>query len=322
MKISNSKKELARIIRENGGWRGVANLAVFGKVSGRCYLLKTDEWPEYNAAINGFYINSGDVVSEFTAAPFANWHQTILSREEYFRLYPAPDDDGWIEWHGDAKCPVYEGAIIDVKFRDGTVQTACTARCDKSSDHRYWTWIWSHSGHESDIIAYRLHKPEQSQQQSPVEMAFDIIKQDAETKTKPTIEQLAADYRSRKDYASRKQKEAYAAKADADAALSKLELAGEAIGLIVTPVRVDKEPELVITDWLDLQVGDEIEVFDFECHHDNMERKNELMRGVCVVMSSCCGAVHIELKENLPKSGQYWNATGVDKCKFKFVRRP
>lgn len=92
MKISKCKKELARIISENGGWCGAANLALFGKVSGRCYMLKTDEWPEYDVTIRGFYINARDVVSDFHAKPFANWHQTILSRAEYFHLYPVPGE--------------------------------------------------------------------------------------------------------------------------------------------------------------------------------------------------------------------------------------
>lgn len=75
---------------------------------------------------------------------------------------------------------------------------------------------------------------------------------------KPSIEQLAADYRNAKDYAERKQQEADTAKADAEAKLEVLELAGEAIGLIVSPITEKQEPELVITDWRDLKVGDEI----------------------------------------------------------------
>jgi len=76
--------------------------------------------------------------------------------------------------------------------------------------------------------------------------------------TKPTIEQLAADYRNRKDYADRKQQEADAAKADAEAKLAELVAAGKAHGLVLSVAGV--EPEIVITDWRDLRVGDVVEV--------------------------------------------------------------
>ena len=57
--------------------------------------------------------------------------------------------------------------------------------------------------------------------------------------TKPTIEQLAADYRNAKDYAERKQQEADAAKADAakadaEAKLAELVAAGKALGLDIS----------------------------------------------------------------------------------------
>ena len=68
-----------------------------------------------------------------------------------------------------------------------------------------------------------------------------------EPEAKPTIEQLAADYRNAKVYADRKQQEADAAKADADEKLRVLEIAGEALGLLVTPITTKQEPELVIT---------------------------------------------------------------------------
>ena len=57
-----------------------------------------------------------------------------------------------------------------------------------------------------------------------------------EPTAKPTIEQLAADYRNAKDYADRKQQEADDAKADAVSKLKSLELAGEANGLLVSPI--------------------------------------------------------------------------------------
>jgi hypothetical protein len=76
--------------------------------------------------------------------------------------------------------------------------------------------------------------------------------------SKPTIEQLAADYRNAKDYAYRKQQEADDAKADAEAKLAELVAAGKALWLVLGVTA--PEPELVITDWRNLQVGDEVEI--------------------------------------------------------------
>jgi len=99
------------------------------------------------------------------------------------------------------------------------------------------------------VVAYRLHK------QSEPEFCESVMRSTPEPEAKPTIEQLAADYRNAKDYAERKQQEADDAKADADARLKALELAGEAIGLLVSPITAKQEPELVIA----VQVGDEVE---------------------------------------------------------------
>lgn len=178
MKISNSKKQLAEIIHENGGWRE-GNYAVQDKDDKRVWFMRQmvgkpsgrNFWP----GVKSKGIPCSKVLP--------NWHQTILSRDEYFHLYPV------------AK-PVK--VVVENK-------TTC---------HLTVT-------------------------------------------DKPTIEQLAADYRNRKDYADRKQQEADAAKADAEAKLAELVAAGEALGLVLSVA--DVEPGLVITDWRDLLPGDEIE---------------------------------------------------------------
>ena len=175
MKISNSKKELARIIIENGGWPERALWAV----QDNCIAFFLGGKPEYKSGDRCWYSNclDGACVGTITRdEKVTNWHQTVLSRDEYFHLYPAPEP---------------------------AADTAPTTAVD----------------------------------------------------AKPTIEQLAADYRNAKDYAECKQQEADDANADADAKLKALELAGEAIGLIVSPITENKEPELVIA----VQAGDEVE---------------------------------------------------------------
>ena len=119
----------------------------------------------------------------------ANWHQTCLSIEEYYQAYPKADADGWIEWKG-GECPVSACAAIDLKFNDGSTQTNTDA-----------DWDWN--SNTLKIIAYRLHKPE-----SKPEFCESVMRSIPDPESKPTIEQLARDYRKAKDYALRLQKDA------------------------------------------------------------------------------------------------------------------
>lgn len=249
MKISNSKKELARIISENGGWRDVADWAAQDEV----VAFFSGGKPEYATQDKVWCANGDD--GYFISAIGADgkikcFHNTILSREEYFHLYPAQDADGWIEFDGTERPSGYFNEMIDVKLRDGMVLTDSSGRFE-----------WDTDG-PSRIIAYRLHKPELAKSTAVGDDETNLAAKDEleAMEYKPTIEQLAADYRNRKGYAHRKQQEADAAKADADAKLAELVAAGKAIGLDVSVA--DVELELVITDWRDLRKGDEVEYAD------------------------------------------------------------
>lgn len=88
MKISKSKKELARIISENGGWRGGAEFSAQDKDGEVFHYAKK---PTINAGREVWHHKGCIGKGEFTAETLPNWHQTILSRAEYLHLYPAPD---------------------------------------------------------------------------------------------------------------------------------------------------------------------------------------------------------------------------------------
>lgn len=297
MKVSKSKQELARIISENGGWRDEAEFSAQDK-DGEVFHYSAKPTIGAGREVWGHKGCIGE--GEFTAEKLPNWHQTILSRAEYFHLYPAPDADGWIEWKG-GECPVDEGTLIDVRYRDGHEQVGC--ECGVWRSELYGTHYWLNSGGKSNIIAYRLHKQEKKSissddvnlilvvdgEEHEIGQGVEVKEPDAkpefcesvmrsipEPEAKPTIEQLAADYRNAKDYAERKQQEDDDAKADADEKLRVLEIAGEAIGLVLSVAA--PEPELMITDWRDLQAGDEIAtnsrsklliVTSLRCHDDS-----------------------------------------------------
>lgn len=255
MKLTKSKQFLADAIHASGkGWPDGANWAAQDGSTGMIaffscgkptYRPKDREWLAAGSDCTYIPIAS---IKGCNLAP--NWHQTVLSREEYFHLYPAPDADGWIEWNG-GECPVGEDVVVEIKTRDGEIQL----------DQAYG-WNWSHEEgspvKDRQIIAYRINKPEQAKP----EYCESVMRSIPEPSDKPTIEQLAADYRNKSDFAERKQQGADAAKADAEAKLAELVAAGKALGLVLSVVGVAPEPELVIADWRDLQVGDIIEYVD------------------------------------------------------------
>lgn len=285
MKISNSKKKLAKIIHENGGWRDGVKLAAQDR-SGRVCFYSAKPTRAGGTWWHSDYSN-GDWINCRGAQP--NWHQTILSRDEYFHLYPAPDADGCIEWGGEHKSPVENGVLVDVKLKSGAYHEG------ELLDDASWGDAW---GDES-IIAYRLHKPEiapAAQEPKPV----------PEPEAKPTIEQLAADYRKAKECADRKQQEADDAKADADAKLKALEIAGEALGLLVSPINAKQEPELVI----EFKVGDEV-----ECVESNIKRdKYNGMVGRLSLID--------ESDKYTPYLVDFGGAAKIWCHEVKFIRRP
>lgn len=187
MKISKSKKELARIISENGGWRDCAEFSALEERAGDVWFCK--ERPKYKIGLGIFSFNDfiGAIDGQFK---FSNWHQTILSREEYLHLYPA---------------------------------------AEAAQEHEI----------QSEIMG--------------IAQVDDINV----VESKPTIEQLAADYRNILDFARRKQEEADAARADAEAKLAELIAAGKELNLVISVA--EEDPELVIAELTDLKIGDEVD---------------------------------------------------------------
>ncbi|MGL5487074.1 MAG: hypothetical protein ACRDC6_12435 [Shewanella sp.] len=201
MKISNSKKELARIISENGGWRDGVEWAVQNGDHGR--ISFSENKPSRHGS-KSWMAEGGFQFKIEVCKPISNWHQTILSREEYFHLYPESDADGWIEWKG-GECPVGRDVAVDLKWSDGFEPKAAKPRAFR----------WQHLDSHANIIAYRLHKPEQTGateklSDEAVLAAKSALMSDSieELVRKQTLDQLLQDWRNADDYAKRKQAEA------------------------------------------------------------------------------------------------------------------
>ena len=208
MKLSKSKLALAKVINENGGWPELALWAV----QDSCIAFFLGGKPEYKSGDRCWYSNclDGACVGTITRdEKVTNWHQTILSREEYYQAYPKADADGWIEWNG-GECPVNDDSLVDVRFPDGSEYFNTGA-----------DWDWSNTS-DTPISHYRPSKKEAKPEfcesvthgiPEPESIDGLCAKVTEENKhqhvaAKPTIEQLAQDYRNAKDYALRLQKDA------------------------------------------------------------------------------------------------------------------
>lgn len=199
MKISNSKKELARIISENGGWRD----GEFAAQDGDGLVGGYGSKPEWNSLSKYWWRESsgGWFLGWFLANKIKNHHQTVLSRAEYSHLYPEPDADGWIEWNGVPRSPVSKGTKVDVKMQNGTQYFG------QLIDDEYWSDCWG----DASIMAYRLHKPEQvetAECNGSVVVCTGPVQSNFVVAEKPTLDQLLQDWRNADDFAKRKQAEA------------------------------------------------------------------------------------------------------------------
>lgn len=276
-KLKPAKQSLADAIHQNGGWPSdEANFAAQDKIDG-----------ESNDNTVSFYSGKvkptrrtdcsmwicGDAGSHFMGYEktikrcklLPNWHQTCISREEYYQAYPKADADGWIELKGGG-CPVDDDSLVDVRFPDGSeyFNTDAYGDCGSESD----TPI-SHYRQSKKVVKPEFCESVMRSIPEPESIDGLCAKVTEENKhqhvdAKPTIEQLAADYRNAKGYADRKQDEADKASMESDAALSQLEDAIAAIGFVITPLAATvKEPELVAA----VKVGDQV-----GCVESNIKR--------------------------------------------------
>lgn len=76
-------------------------------------------------------------------------HTAIITREQYEAALAAKND-GWIYWGG-GECPVDTKTLVDIKLKDGFTYKSCHAG----------DYSWRHGWHNVDIIAYRLHQPQE-----------------------------------------------------------------------------------------------------------------------------------------------------------------
>lgn len=97
--------------------------------------------------------------------PLASDYATAIITREQYEAALAEKDDGWIEWGG-GECPVDEGTLVDVRYRNGEENHHVGAGIyfdDTGSNPDLNAEDWISDGSQFDIIAYRLHQTQKAE---------------------------------------------------------------------------------------------------------------------------------------------------------------
>lgn len=123
----------AFVAQEEGGWLW----SFTAKPQKDC----DDEWMDESSS--GYHNKVGKL-------PEASDHDTSSITREQYEAALAAKNDGWIEWGGSKHPPVSTNTVVDVKLEKGYVQSGYPAG----------EYSWEHAWQGSNIIAYRLHQPQ------------------------------------------------------------------------------------------------------------------------------------------------------------------
>lgn len=83
-------------------------------------------------------------------------HYAQLAIELQYAKQPEEDAKDWIEWRG-GECPVREGTLLDVRYRDGK-ENFCIPALTLMTGRDATIGFWSDHGSHVDIVAYRLSR--------------------------------------------------------------------------------------------------------------------------------------------------------------------
>lgn len=265
MKLTKSKQFLSDAINASGkGWPDGAIWAVQVSRPPEIFFASGREKPVKSG--NGYRVKSGGLFQLDSTIKCdklsPNWHQTILSREEYFSAYPAEpvaDAGGWIEWEG-GECPVDGNLVVDVMQLDGHTYTSMAVN-----------FHWRLKNGPVSVARYRLRKPEvkstavgddETNLGAKEELLALERSESPEQRAKlaeiyrPSIEQLMQTYADRAHSLRLANEHLESCTKQASDAMKALSAACKDAGFDILPITEKKEHELVITDWRDFQAGD------------------------------------------------------------------
>ena len=132
---------------------------------------------------DGFWFLDSSRIGGFEVDTLASDYTTAIITREQYEAALASKNEGWIEWGG-GECPVPRGTLVDVRYRNGEENHRVGAGlsfCDAGTKPDINAEDLGRDGTPLDIIAYRLHKPQEAEQDKADEEADlnECIGQDA-----------------------------------------------------------------------------------------------------------------------------------------------
>ena len=122
------------------------------------------EWPE-----NSTWCSQDDdkeirfemVDGDFFASELADGHGGVgdgerVTKSQWQAEREKMNKPKWIRHRG-GKCPVKAGTKVVTRYRDGVVSDWCMTR-DQDTSEEWLSAVWSHSGGETDIMAYYVEE--------------------------------------------------------------------------------------------------------------------------------------------------------------------
>lgn len=116
---------------------------------------------KFNPGCWHWFLNSSRI-GGFSANILASDYATAIITRQQYEAALAAKNDGWIDWGG-GECPVEEGALVDVKYRDGAIKKGLRALIPNSGRSAS-RLFWVKDNLPTDIFAYRLHQPQEAEQ--------------------------------------------------------------------------------------------------------------------------------------------------------------
>ncbi|MGL5309449.1 MAG: hypothetical protein ACRDAL_02480 [Plesiomonas shigelloides] len=227
---------------------------------------------------NGIYAKG---VSESSQHP--DWRNSLITREQFDSV------DGWVR-HNNSECPANSELQVQVKMHGFLGYSP-------SYPHIAKAWPWVNGG----ITHWRYHKPTKETDMQP------------EAPKQPSIDDLYLQYKTQRGIVESAKKVLADEMEAEDKLLEQIRAWNLEYGFDVRLLDESEEnPELVITDWRDLRLGDVVEIIG----SDNPAWRRFSGEEVSV---SKIGERESDILLESSRNGVWWIR---HETRWKFIRRP
>lgn len=154
---------LVEWLPSRGGWPEGAECCHLTQYDRHC--LTIGFYHSNASAENNAIISKTEMVFSGIGCLGNTLHDCTVTAEQYEAALAAKNE-GWIEWGG-GECPVPRGTLVDVRYRNGKENYHIGAGIyldDTGSNPDHNAEDWNNDDSPLDIIAYRLHKPQEVEQ--------------------------------------------------------------------------------------------------------------------------------------------------------------